>query len=301
MPDNESPVPALAVSRLIVAWKFLDGSVGPVLMKALNIEPSEKLVLICIKIDPVRPDVVGQSDRRVEAHATGVDGIAEPEPELSHGIPALEECLQGCVGSYSLRVQRCHLRGRGNRDAGGLVRQVAQPGACRATCICALVNIRHLSIEHMGWGDCARVGELARVAAPFIVGEKKQLVLYNVAAKAAPKLIPVKLRLGCTRFVIEEAVGRKLVAAIEFARRPVPIVRPALRDQLDLRSAAPACIGCRIGGHCPKFLNGINGRLPNGSKSEAPCHIIYVNPVNRDIALVRARSSDGAIPVRTPT
>src|SRR5207248_1577624 len=68
----------------------------------------------------------------------------------------------------------------------------------------------------------------------------------------------------------------------------------ALGYERDLLAGAAAFRSKRIGGFAAEFLDGVDGRVRGGGKGLAGAEVVDIQTVERDVALVDARSGDRA-------
>ena len=114
-------------------------------LESLNVETAKEPVFGGGEINAGCPDIVFETDRRIEADTPRIDLVAQPKPELPDRIPALQKADQGRVGTDALRVEARHLRGGDDGDAARGGRQVALCIAPRT-----IVDVGHAAIQDVG-------------------------------------------------------------------------------------------------------------------------------------------------------
>src|SRR6185369_3050774 len=91
--------------------------------------------------------------------------------------------------------------------------------------------------------------------------------------------------------IVEEAVSCGSGSAIVFTQVAVEVVGTTLGHQLDLAAAASALGSTGVGRNCTELLNRVDRSVTNRRSELARGHIVRVDTIDGDVALVSARTS----------
>src|ERR1700674_2866512 len=135
----------------------------------------------------------------------------------------------------------------------------------------------------------------------LVIGEKEKPVLLQRTSQGNAKDISQQLvgeiRLAASRFrsFDKEVVGAGDGVAVVFVEGTVETVCPALGDQRHLGSRTGTLIGVVVGRCYPELLDRIKSGRQHRSKGIPVGLVVHVDTVERDVALIAARTIHGAI------
>src|SRR6185295_11705123 len=173
------------------AWELRQDVCAVVVVDALHLQTTEQLVLVIqVVVQPTGIVVLPTVNRRIEDKAGGIQSVAKSRI-VANRIARVHEGQKIGVGTDPQRIEGLQLR----RGCGLHVPKVVDV-------------IQLAGTECIVWNYLLNLCR-QRVAPPFIVEEKEELIFKDRAADAAAKLVAVQRRLVNTVLVVEEVVRGK--------------------------------------------------------------------------------------------